>query len=138
MTAISRPRNGYHFLKSPAEPTKAYTQNPENSESETNHLFKLFIAFRYIWRRKWIIAAGTVTFIALGTVYAVLAPHVYVASAVIYPQDISATADNSGIRGGLGALNPVLGISQLNRVEVLLKSREIARRVLIKERLLPV
>jgi uncharacterized protein involved in exopolysaccharide biosynthesis len=111
--------------------------NREDSVNETTRPVKLLIALRVLWRRKWTVVAGTVLFTLLGAVYSLLAPHEYMARAVIYPQDISANSDKSGIRGGLGALNPVLGISQLNRVEILLKSRDMARRVIIKERLLP-
>jgi uncharacterized protein involved in exopolysaccharide biosynthesis len=107
--------------------------------SEKNPLLKIFVAAGILWRRKWSIAAGTAVFTAAGVAYSLLAPATYVARAVIYPQDISARSENSVLGGGLsGALNPMVGVGHLNRVEVILKSREMARRVIAKERLVPV
>jgi uncharacterized protein involved in exopolysaccharide biosynthesis len=107
--------------------------------SEKNPLLKIFVAAGILWRRKWSIAAGTAVFTAAGVAYSLLAPPVYVARAIIYPQDISARSESSALGGGLtGALNPMLGVGHLNRVDVILKSREMARRVVVKERLIPV
>ena len=83
-----------------------------------------------------ILLATTVITLA-GSLYSVLAPSVYVARAVIYPQDVSANSEKSGFGGLTGALNPVLGISHLNRVEIILNSRETAREVLLKNNFMP-
>jgi uncharacterized protein involved in exopolysaccharide biosynthesis len=102
------------------------------------HTVKVFLALRYLWHRKWIVVLGTSAAVALGVVYSLLVPPVYRVHAVIYPQDVSATADKPAF-GGLGAaLNPIQGLGHLNRVEIVLNSRQMARRVILKNRLMPV
>jgi uncharacterized protein involved in exopolysaccharide biosynthesis len=127
------------FLEVSTATAEATRPNPEESVSEKTHIVKLFLALRLLWHRKIFIILGTLVFTVAGVTYSLMAPPVYLARAVIYPKDISANSDKSGLGGSLsGALNPVLGISHLNRVEILMKSREMARRVILKEKLLPI
>jgi LPS O-antigen subunit length determinant protein (WzzB/FepE family) len=100
--------------------------------NEKSHAAKLFIALGLLWRRKGWIILGTLAVTAAAAAYSLMAPKIYVSRAVIYPQDISANADKSGMNGLSGALNPVQGMSHLNRVELIVRSREMARQVLLK------
>ena len=84
------------------------------------------------------IVAGTLLLTLVGLAYSLLAPKVYMVRAVIYPQDVSASNDKPAFGGLSGALNPLIGAGHLNRVEIILKSRELARQVIFKNHLIPV
>jgi len=105
--------------------------------NEIPFTLKVLIAARLLWKRKWTVAGGTALVTLLGLAYALLTPPVFVVSAVIYPQDVSASTDKPVLGSLSGALNPLQGVGHLNRVEILLNSREMARRVILKNRLMP-
>jgi LPS O-antigen subunit length determinant protein (WzzB/FepE family) len=98
----------------------------------------MLAAARIVWRRRRIVALVTLTSALIGTAYALLAPPVFVSRAIIYPKEISATSEKSVLGVGLGGvLNPLAGISHLNRVGVVVNSPELAATVLKREGMLP-
>lgn len=98
---------------------------------------KMLQALAYLWNRKILIAIGTLGAAALGAAYALWATPVYATRAVIYPKDVSVSPDKPSM-GGIGAaLNPLAGTSHLNRVDLILNSRELARKVLLANDFLP-
>src|SRR5690606_33743658 len=87
------------------------------------------------WR---LLALGTALAGLAGVAAALLAPHVYLSRAVIFPKEVAATPDRNAFGGGLAAaLNPRTGVSHLNRMQVVLKSRALAERVVTAEGMLP-
>jgi LPS O-antigen subunit length determinant protein (WzzB/FepE family) len=91
-----------------------------------------------LWDRRKAIAAGTAAGALLAVAYALLAPEIFVSRAIIYPKEISATTERSLLGVGLGGvLNPLAGVSHLNRVDIVLKSPELATAVLRREGMLP-
>lgn len=87
------------------------------------------------WR---LLAVGTVLAALAGVAAALLAPHVYLSRAVIFPKDVAATPDRNALGGGLAAaLNPRTGVSHLNRMQVVLRSRALAERVARTEGIMP-
>jgi uncharacterized protein involved in exopolysaccharide biosynthesis len=132
------PSKGYHFQNSQREDFRVAAPTSEDAVSETPHTLKILVALRTLWKRKGAVMAGTLAFTLAGLGYALFAPQVYQVRAVIYPQDVSASADKPAFGGLSGALNPLQGVGHLNRVEILLNSREMARRVIVKNRLIPI
>jgi LPS O-antigen subunit length determinant protein (WzzB/FepE family) len=106
---------------------------------EETRLARMLALGAHLWSRKRVIAIGTLAGAVLGAVYALLAPDVFVSSAVIYPKEISADVDRSMLGSGFGkTLNPLAGVSHLNRVEIILNSPELAMTVIREQSLLPV
>lgn len=105
--------------------------------NEIPFTLKVLVAARLLWKRKWSVVGGTVLVTLLGLAYALWTPPVFVVKAVIYPQDVSASTDKPVLGSLSGALNPLQGVGHLNRVEILLNSHEMARRVILKNRLMP-
>jgi hypothetical protein len=105
---------------------------------EEGRLQRMLSLGRVLWRARRIVVLGTVAAALIGGAYALLAPKVFVSRAVIYPKEISATTDKQLLGLGLGAgLNPLAGISHLNRVDIVVNSPELAIAVLRKEGILP-
>jgi uncharacterized protein involved in exopolysaccharide biosynthesis len=129
---------GYHFSDLWRELPEAHTLNPEDSVSDRTHTVQVFLALRHLWHKRWILVLGTLGAAALGLAYSLLVSPVYRVKAVIYPQDVSARGDKPTLGGLSGALNPLVGVGHLNRVEIVLNSREMARRVILTNRLVPV
>jgi uncharacterized protein involved in exopolysaccharide biosynthesis len=95
-------------------------------------------ALAFLWGRKYLIAIGTLTAAVIGVGYSLVATPVYSTRAVIYPKEVSVSPDKPSM-GGIGAaLNPLAGTSHLNRVDLVLNSRELARKVILANDLLPV
>lgn len=90
-------------------------------------------------RRGWrLLAAGAALGALVGVALALLSPPVYLSEAVIFPQDLSAGPDRSALSGGLASvLNPRTGVSHLNRMQVVLKGRALAERVVKSDGMLP-
>ena len=106
--------------------------------NEKSHALNLLVALEYLWKKRWFVVGGTAFAALLGLLYSLLAPPVFVVRAVIYPQDIAAGSDKPAFGSAIGgALNPLLGVGHLNRVEILLRSREMARQVIVKNKLIP-
>ncbi len=103
---------------------------------EADRLTRMFLIGQHLWKQKKILLLGTVIGAVAGLLYGLLAPPVYMARAIIYPKEISATPDTTLGSGCSGALNPLSGVSHLNRVEVVLNSPELAETVIRKENLL--
>lgn len=90
-------------------------------------------------RRGWrLLAAGAALGACAGVAVALLSSPVYLSRAVIFPKDVSAISERSALPGGLASmLNPRAGVSHLNRMQVVLKSRALAERVVKSEGMLP-
>lgn len=111
---------------------------PYEPSYEPSYTARFLSALEYLWKRKVVLVSGTALAALAGLAYALLAPPVYQSRALIYPQDVAASSDKPAFGGFSGALNPMLGVSHLSRVEVLLNSRETARQVILRNRLIPV
>lgn len=111
--------------------------NVEDESAEGHRLARMLAAFHALWRRRRVIAWATLTGALVGIAYAMLAPKIFASRAVIYPKEISATSEKS-LGASLGAgLNPLTGISHINRVGVVVNSPELAVSVLRRDSVLP-
>lgn len=118
------------------------TGNPRKAASlsgeEEDRLARVLSLSRRLWRARRVIVLGTLTGMLAGIAYSLLAPEVFVSRAIIYPKELSATSEKSLLGVGLGnALNPIAGVSHLNRVDILVKSPELAAIVLRNKEVLP-
>jgi uncharacterized protein involved in exopolysaccharide biosynthesis len=113
--------------------------------SQLNLEIDFFSLFSLVWKKWKIILASAILFAVLGGVYAVLAPSVYGASAMIAPRDNQAAAGGaasffSQMGGNVGSfISTQLSAqnSNLDRMEILVQSPEIARKVIEDHNLLP-
>jgi uncharacterized protein involved in exopolysaccharide biosynthesis len=94
-----------------------------------------------ILRRKWWVLSGALAVMALGSVYALLSPSVYDATAVISPKQQQGGAGGSLLSqmGGLGGLIGGLGGANtgLERLQILVKSRDVVEAVVRDNNLMP-
>jgi uncharacterized protein involved in exopolysaccharide biosynthesis len=105
---------------------------------EQNRLTRLLGLVGHLWDRKIIVALCTLAGALAGLAYALLAPEIFVSSAIVYPKEISATTTRSLLGSGFGAaLDPLTGVGHLSRIEIVLKSPELAATVIEEEKLLP-
>ncbi len=103
----------------------------EEPGGDRARLFRLIALARTLWRARRLVAVVTLAGALLGAGYSLMAPEVFVSRAIIYPKEISATSEKSLLGVGLGsALNPLAGVSHLNRVDILVNSPELAAMVL--------
>jgi uncharacterized protein involved in exopolysaccharide biosynthesis len=115
----------------PGDPHKPYPYD----EDEINLLDLFLVLLKY---KKMIIV--TVVLAAIGAVIvSLLMTNIYRSSATIAPQATENTSPVSAL-SGLGAVGGFLGIggnTDLSKLEVVLKSRELTRRLITKYKLLP-
>ena len=100
---------------------------------------RILLLFRKFSQERRTLLVGTFAGMLVGIAYSLWVPEVFVSKAIIYPKEISATSEKSLLGVGLGnALNPLAGISHLNRVDILLNSPELAAAVLSRDGVLAV
>jgi LPS O-antigen subunit length determinant protein (WzzB/FepE family) len=110
----------------------------EDDNRRGDILFRLLGLGELLWASRGVVALGTAVGILLGVAYALLAPKVYMSNAVIYPKEVSAGTETSLLGGRLsGTLNSLSGVSNLHRVDIVLKSPELAEVVIREQELLP-
>lgn len=96
-----------------------------------------------LWRRKRWIAAGTAVIAALAAAFAWTREDVYASEAVIAPKEgPTGSSQASSLLGGVGGLSAMalqlgMGNANLDRLEIILKSRELALSVIENNDLLP-
>lgn len=85
-----------------------------------------------IWRRLYWVLVGASLMVATGAFFAFTSTPVYKAFAVIAPKKSEAPS-GGGLFSQLGGLSAQLGLanSNLNRIEVLLRSRDLAREIVV-------
>ena len=114
-------------------------ENP--SQEDEIDLIQLILT---LWNHKYWIAGGTTFVTIIGVIYALLASPVYHAEATIAMKEsdkgggASSMLSQLGGMGGMVASQLGLGGSSLDKVEVILKGRELAERVIEKNNLLPI
>lgn len=98
-----------------------------------------------IWRSKLKIAGGMFLFAVLGGVYALLATPTFESNAIITPKVPPKGGGASGLLSQFGDIGGMIGSqlgvganSSLDRMEIIVKGRELAETVITKHNLLPV
>lgn len=93
-------------------------------------------AFRYIWtHRKWV-AAGTAFFVAIGIAYALLAPPVYKAQAIITLKERE-QGGASRLLSQFGGFGGTGGGNSLEKTAIIIKGHQLAETVILDHDLLP-
>ena len=97
----------------------------------------------YLYRKKLLLAIGVLLASGIGALIAFLSPPVYKASAVIAPKEAKGAPGGNAIFSQLGGLGGMvasqlgIGDNNLNRLEVILKSPQLAESVITAHDLLP-
>jgi capsular polysaccharide biosynthesis protein len=113
--------------------------NHTNDTNETD-IVKLITT---IWRYKHLVVAGTLLITLLGLTYTVLTPPIYHSEAIISPKKqqqqsgASSMLSQFGNLGGIVASQFGLGNTNMARLEVISKGRELAGIIVRKNHLLP-
>lgn len=108
-----------------------------------NQTSALFESLSYLWRWKYLFLAGMLVFGALGLGYGLLATPVYKADALIAPPEVSGRPGAGALLSQLGGLGGMMasqigfGNNGLDRMEILLTSRELNEKLIRDHDLLP-
>ena len=96
-----------------------------------------------LWKSKWLLAAGTLLAALAGVVVAMTTAPVYEARAIIAQKEADKDAGTGGMLSRLGGLSGLVGSrlgvggGSLNRIEVILRSHELADSVMARHNLMP-
>jgi uncharacterized protein involved in exopolysaccharide biosynthesis len=119
--------------------------NVEEWQVEAKEIDVRKIAGLLLKRKFWILGTA-LAFTALGAVYSLVAPPVYHSEAIITPKDPSKSAGAAGLIasmsgiGGLGGIAAQFGFgnNNLDQLEVIAESHDLAAEVITEKNLLPI
>jgi len=110
------------------------------SNSEDQEFAQLLLL---IWDKKYLILGITVLSTILGVLYALNAPAIYFSQATITTKESSKSNDASGLLSQLGGVGGAvvgqlgIGNANLDKMEIILRSHNLAKQVIQKHNLLP-
>jgi LPS O-antigen subunit length determinant protein (WzzB/FepE family) len=107
---------------------------PEGGGKMGNDMFE---NLRYLWRNKRWIVAGLLLSAIFGAIYALTAPKVYTAEAILFPKETGMDAGRNLLAGAGLSMNPFQNAA-LTRLGIFLGSEELAENVIRKDSLLPI
>ena len=111
---------------------------PDKTQSDVN----LFAVALLLWSRKGIIAAGTVLVTCIGVGYALVAKSMYYSESIIALKETQQGNSSASLLGQLGGFGGFvsgqigLGNTSLDRLEIVVRSRELAEEVVRRNDLL--
>lgn len=99
------------------------------------------VLVRELWRKRAVIMAGTFLVTVLGLVYAYITPSVYLADAIIAPKENKGASGGIPFLPGIGSLGGLMtqmagGSTNVDRLDLMLRSRDLARLVIQDNNLL--